>query len=108
MSGIAKKCTCVGYHSPASYVPNEHHILPQSWGGQTVPENLIFICPNTHTATHDLLNQYIHNQGRPSAEVLQHYNKLAQELAARAWAQRPSNHPPYTVAHPGGHHAVQE
>lgn len=96
-------CPCVAEHRPASYVPNRHHILPQSWGGQSVAANLIDICPNTHTSTHRLLNAYVHAGGQPPWEVLQHYNALTRDLAARAWEQRPSEHPPYTLAHPGGH-----
>ena len=97
---VAKKCECVGQHSPAAYVPNRHHILPQSWGGQTVDSNLIWICPNTHSSVHDLLNQYVHNGGVPGYDVLQHYNHLTQALAAHAWSQRPTDHPPFTLAHP--------
>lgn len=96
---IRKVCECVAYHSPSAYVPNTHHILPQSWGGLTVPENLIVICPNTHTATHDLLNQYVHHAGIPPWDVLEHYNATAQRLAAQAWAQRPSGKLPYTFQH---------
>lgn len=92
-------CPCVAEHRPASYVTNRHHIIPESWGGPSVADNLIDICPNTHTATHRLINAYIHAGGTPSWDVQQHYNALARDLAARAWAGRPSDHPPYTLAH---------
>ena len=95
----AHPCPCVSMHCPAAYEPNRHHILPQSWGGQTVAENLIYICPNTHTAVHQLLNAYVHAGSEPGEDVLQHYNHLTRELAAQAWAQRPSDKPPYTTAH---------
>lgn len=100
VSHLAKKCECVTLHCPAAYVPNLHHILPQSWGGQTIDSNLIYLCPNSHSAVHDLLNQYIHTGRIPENDVLQHYNDLVKQTAAKAWAQRPSDHPPYTVSHP--------
>jgi hypothetical protein len=87
-------------HCPAAYVPNHHHILPQSWGGPTVPENLVWLCPNSHTAVHDLLNLYIHHGGPPPEGDMQHYTRLVRDTAATAWSQRPNDHPPYTTAHP--------
>lgn len=98
--GIAKKCECVSIHTPSAYVPNHHHILPQSWGGETEDANMAWLCPNSHTAVHALLNEYIRHGGMPSWEVLEHYNVLVRDLAIRAWAQRPSDRPPFTVAHP--------
>jgi hypothetical protein len=97
---IAKRCECVAGHCPAAYVPNHHHVLPQSWGGLTEDANLVWLCPNSHTAVHDLLNQYVHEGRQPDESVLLHYNTLVRELAARAWSRRPSDHPPYTTAHP--------
>lgn len=96
---VAKRCECVSYHAPAAYVPNHHHVLPQSWGGLSTPDNLVWLCPNSHTATHDLLNQYVHSGGTPASTVLIHYNAHVRALAALAWSQRPSDHPPYTAAH---------
>jgi len=96
----AHPCPCAMTHGPGAYVPARHHILPQSWGGPTEPDNLIYICPNSHTAVHQLLNAYVHAGGEPAWSVLQHYNALVRDLAARAWVQRPSDHPPYTLAHP--------
>lgn len=92
-------CSCVQTHSPVAYEPNHHHILPQSWGGLTVPENLIWLCPNSHTSTHQLLNLYVHAHGEPPWDVVRHYPALVRRLAAQAWEQRPSEHPPYTLAH---------
>lgn len=97
---VAKKCTCVQFHCPAAYVPNHHHILPQSWGGLTVDANLVWLCPNSHSAVHDLLNQYVHAGRLPEPGVMIYYNTHIQEIAAKAWSQRPSDHPPYTAAHP--------
>lgn len=97
---IAKTCDCVVTHVPSSYVPNHHHILPQSWGGATVESNMVWLCPNSHTATHDLLNQYIYAGGQPTNDILSHYNMLVRALAATGWSKRPSDRPPFTTAHP--------
>jgi hypothetical protein len=97
---IAKKCECVSTHCPSAYVPNHHHILPQSWGGLTNDANMVWLCPNSHTAVHDLLNQYIYAGGTPEGGVLMHYTGHVQNLAARAWEQRPNERPPFTSAHP--------
>ena len=97
---ITTPCLCVSTHTPSMYTPNHHHIVPQSWGGETVNSNLVWLCPNSHTATHQLLNLYIHAQGEPEWDVIRHYNELVRALAHLAWAQRPSDKPPYTVAHP--------
>ena len=105
----AHPCQCVSVHCPSAYVPNHHHVLPQSWGGQTTEENMVWLCPNSHTAVHQLLNAYVHAGGEPDGAVLMHYNEHVQELAARAWEQRPSDHPPYTIAHSteGDHHGME-
>lgn len=100
MTGIAKRCECVAIHIPSAYVPNYHHILPQSWGGETKASNMIWLCPNSHTAVHALLNDYIRYQGVLSWYNLERYNALVRHLAALAWADRPSDHPPWTEAHP--------
>lgn len=97
-----RQCQCVTEHSPTAYVTNQHHIVPQSWGGQTVATNLIPICPNTHTAVHELMNAYVHAGGLPPWEIRQHYSTFVRDLAAYAWARRPNDHPPYTVGHPTG------
>ena len=101
----AEACGCVAQHCPSAYVANRHHVLPLSWGGLTVAANLVWLCPNAHTATHDLLNQYVHLGGPPPPDVQQHYTALSRSLAARAWAERTPGHTPYTIAHPGDAHA---
>jgi hypothetical protein len=73
-----------------TYVAARHHILPQSWGGLTVDANLIWLCPNAHTSTHHLLDQYVRAGGDPGWTVRQHYSAFIRDLAARAWAQRPA------------------
>ena len=99
LARMGEGCTCVATHSPAAYVVAKHHIKPQSWGGLTVPSNLIDICPNTHTATHRLLDDYVRNGGDPGWEARRKFGVLARALALKAWEQRPSDNPGITSLH---------
>lgn len=76
-------------HAPATYVAVRHHIVPQSWGGPTVEWNLVTICPNTHTATHRLIDEYVRAAGDPGWAVRRQFGALAQFLAKSAWDKRP-------------------
>lgn len=92
-------CQCVAKHSPrlTSTAGVIHHILPKSWHGPDTPDNKIEICPTAHDLVHELLNLYVHAGGKPPWHVLKLYPKLVRELAAKAWEQRPSDKPPYTM-----------
>ena len=93
-------CRCVARHSPSAFVVNQHHVIPQSWGGPTVPENLVPLCPNTHTATHRLIDAYVAGNGDPGWRVKWRYTRLSRLLAARAWAGRPAKPTPTSLEHP--------
>jgi hypothetical protein len=93
---LGEGCTCVATHSPVAYVPHRHHIRPRSWGGPDAADNLIVLCPNTHTATHRLLDEYVRHGGDPGWEVRRQFGFLARALALRAWNERPSERPPLT------------
>lgn len=86
---LGQGCECVNQHVPATYVPAKHHIVPESWGGPTIKTNLVLICPNTHTATHRLIDSYVRTGGDPGWEVRRHFSPYIRDLAARAWAGRP-------------------
>lgn len=87
---LGEGCECVKVHSPKTYVPADHHVLPQSWGGRTVAENLVRLCPNAHTSTHRLLDEYVRAGGDPGYDVRHQYSFFIQRLALRAWEQRPA------------------
>lgn len=103
----APSCACVKRHSPPVVVTDLHHVQPQSWGGKTVPENMIELCPSTHYTTHSLLNVYVRAlPGQPDPKVVAAYPPFAQNLAKRAIAAAGGTAPHiYTVAPPGGHDA---
>ena len=93
-------CGCVAEHSPTAFVPTYHHILPQSWGGPSVPENMVWLCPNAHTATHRLIDDYVRAGGDPGWDVRQHFSPFVRGLALRAWEQRPTDPGITSVSHP--------
>lgn len=96
LNPLGELCECVKTHAPAAFVPTHHHILPQSWGGPTVDENLVWLCPNSHTAVHRLIDDHIRYGGTVPWEIRQHFSSFQRDLAERAWAQRPEN-PTYTL-----------
>ena len=100
LNPLGDLCECVSEHSPAAFVPTYHHILPQSWDGPTVPENMVWLCPNAHTATHRLIDEYVRADGDPGWAVRQHFSPFVRDLALRAWEQRPSDPTITSVAHP--------
>ena len=93
---MTRRCLCVTQHVPEAHVLNRHHILPKSWGGPDVPENLVDLCPNTHENVHKLLDQHVRLGGIPSWEYRRRFSVYARDLAARAWEQRPPK-PTYTL-----------
>jgi hypothetical protein len=100
---VSVTCPCVKAHSPKPAYLQKHHILPQAWGGQTTPLNLISICGTCHDTAHFLMNKLVRAGKWVS---LDGYSPFAAKLAIRAvqehiklysaWPAR------YTVAHPTG------
>lgn len=97
MTTPVRKCLCVVQHVPEVHALCTHHILPKSWGGGDEPTNRVVLCPSTHENIHRLLNRYVRLGGVPPWEDRRIYGVYARDLAARAWSQRPSDKPPYTV-----------
>jgi hypothetical protein len=91
-------CAIHKFHAPVPHVIHTHHVLPQSWGGDTVPANLIDLCPTGHYNVHHLIDAYIRSAGDPGWDVTRHYGLAERVLARKAWDQRPSERPPFTVA----------
>lgn len=99
LNPLGQNCECVEVHVPSAFVPTQHHILPQSWGGQTVYDNLVWLCPNSHTAVHRLLDEYVRAGGNPGWSVSKHFSPYQRALALRAWDQRPENPTITSLAH---------
>ncbi len=78
-------CRCVADHRPKVIELHEHHILPRYLGGSDDEDNVVWICPNTHAATHELLRLYLKGGTKPPADVVDDFPMLARELAAQGW-----------------------
>lgn len=89
LNPLGELCACVSEHVPSAFVPTYHHILPQSWGGPSVPENMVWLCPNAHTAVHRLIDEHVRVNGEPGWDVEKHFSPFVRDLAHRAWANRP-------------------
>jgi len=94
----------VSQHVPEAHALAMHHILPKSWGGPDTATNKVALCPTTHENIHKLLNRYVKLGGVPPWWFRRSYGTYARELATRAWDQRPSDKPPYTMQQ----HALEE
>lgn len=51
-------CQCVKAHRPPYMELEHHHIWPIYLGGPNVPENMIWICPQTHTNVHEIIRMF--------------------------------------------------
>lgn len=78
-------CACVVDHRPKVVELDLHHILPLYLGGPDTPENTVWVCPNTHRATHELLRLYMKAGAPPAQTVLDDYPRFARALASRGW-----------------------
>lgn len=48
-------CPCRTTHSPHPLELERHHVWPLGMGGPDTADNVVFVCPTTHTNTHELL-----------------------------------------------------
>ncbi len=48
-------CRCQADHRPAPLELHRHHVWPLAMGGPERDENVVWICPTTHTNIHELL-----------------------------------------------------
>jgi hypothetical protein len=92
------KCEVHQYHSPEPKVPHRHHILPQSWGGETTTQNIVVVCPTGHYNIHHLLDEYVRAHGDPGYAVRAHYGSEERRLALAAWDNRPDGPLPLTLS----------
>lgn len=72
-------------HKHKSYVDlDAHHIHPQEFHGPTVPDNLVWLCPNGHRRVHDYLRALMKNGKRPLTWRL--YGAKVRLIAAEGYA----------------------
>lgn len=85
-----RRCACVAEHRPGVLELTEHHIRPLSMGGQTTPENLVWLCPTALANTHEILREIVRRGGPLTwgqAQALWHepLNRYAYALAHEGW-----------------------
>lgn len=69
----------------------KHHIWPLGMGGPDVPDNWVWVCPTTHTNTHEILR-----------EVCRRGGLLTWREATDLWTQPVSRYA-FDLAHEGFH-----
>ena len=72
-------------HNPEPADLEEHHIWPKGQGGPDTAPNRVFLCPTTHTNSHQLERAWWKAGGSPTWEVRRRYNFFTRELARRAY-----------------------
>lgn len=82
---LGQHCRCVTEHRPKAVELDRHHIWPLYLGGPETADNLIWVCPNTHRATHELLRLYLKAGSPPPGSVLDDYPRMARDLAAEGY-----------------------
>lgn len=48
-------CACRVTHAPHPLELERHHVYPLGMGGDDSESNVVWVCPTTHTNTHELL-----------------------------------------------------
>jgi GrpB-like predicted nucleotidyltransferase (UPF0157 family) len=83
MARSAEGFVCKGAcHTKGVLVSFEvHHVWPQEYHGPTQADNLVKICCNAHSNTHDLLNKML--RGKPFD--LKSYSPTERKLAQRGY-----------------------
>lgn len=80
-----RRCICVSEHRPKVVELDVHHVLPIFLGGADGAGNEVWVCPNTHRATHELLRLYMKGAMAPPEDVVNDYPRYARALAAEGF-----------------------
>jgi hypothetical protein len=94
-------CACVRNHNPFPHTIQMHHVVPRSWlkkGAVPAIPELVPLCGTAHDSVHELLNQYIHHEGRPPWNVRRRFNDYIRRLAEQAWESKSAGKMPYTTS----------
>ena len=104
----ARQCRCVADHRPAPLELERHHIWPLYLGGPDEPWNVEWLCPTTHTNTHELLREMLRLRQDAAlayswftARYAQPVNRWAYHIAAvghARWLTNRAGSNPKTIA----------
>jgi hypothetical protein len=82
------QCKCVTKHVPKALELHKHHMWPLGEGGPDVRENLVILCPTTHSNVHRLWRLYEETDGRPSWDILRNYSEYARAIVEKGREER--------------------
>lgn len=94
-------CQCVHNHNPLPHTLQTHHVVPQAWirrGSAPSTSETVSLCGTAHDSVHDLLNEYVRNNGRPAWVIRRQYSHYIRTLAEMAWENKPTGKVPYTTS----------
>lgn len=87
-------CRCVATHRPEPLELERHHVWPLGMGGPDEDWNQVWVCPTTHTNTHEILRAFMRFGPLTWGEILEAndrpVSRYAYHLAAegyRRWAE---------------------
>lgn len=82
------RCRCVKRHRPMPAEEEIHHIVPTGapFGGPDVPDNLVPLCPTSHSSVHALIRAYLkaRKTGHLDPASIAHYSPYVRVLVRRA------------------------
>ena len=94
LHGLAKvSCQIHLTHSPGIaragglFTVERHHIHPLEFDGPDTAANLIYLCPTSHTAVHELLRLMIKSMNQVPWEIRQHYGVAERRVAEDGYAR---------------------
>lgn len=82
VSPLVAPCACVGEHRPTSAMNHWHHVLPLSWGGSDLKENMVPLCPTGHAVVHVLLDRW---RKAGAQQPIGRANRYLYDTAAAGW-----------------------
>lgn len=67
------QCALHRYHRPAVLETERHHVWPLGMGGPDTPDNIVNVCPTSHSAIHVLIRALVKGQALPKAGRRERY-----------------------------------
>lgn len=78
-------CLCVAEHRPSPQELHRHHIWPLGMGGPDTEENVVWLCPTSHTNVHELLRAWVKYEGEPPWEIRRFFSPYIRDLAEQGY-----------------------
>lgn len=80
-------CECVADHNPNPMELHKHHIWPLYLGGPDTEDNIVWLCPTSHTNVHELLREWVKRDAAPPWDVQKRYSAFVHNLAAEGYSR---------------------